>query len=412
MRWGGALVGLFVVTAAAGCGGAKPGEVAVYSSIPLQSAVGEPGSTGAVDVVRGEQVALAETGGRAGAFRVRLVSLDDSDPRTREPSAKLARRNATRAAADKRAVAYIGELHSGVTAESLVITNRANLLQVTPLATYNGLTRNEGAARGEPEKYYPGGKRTFGRVVQTDLVQAAAVLEYMRREGIRRAALFHEGTLYGSGLVQMIGELARHGPVKVFDGHAASAQRPAKAHRIDWRDAARRVAARGAQAVFYAGFPEIRRMVAIQQGAPGMKVFGSEDFVITGAETLEPIRDAGQEDLYYATAGISTFETPVARRFAAAYERRYGEPPTLSSYYGYDAMRIVIDAIRRAADRGDDREAVRRAFFATRNHDSPSGRYSIDANGDVTLRTFGAFRPRNGRWVPDRAVDVRRYLRR
>ena len=75
---------------------------------------------------------------------------------------------------------YLGEFNSGGSAISLPITNEAGILQVSPSNTYVGLTRAEGADKGEPDKYYPSGKRTFGRVVPADHIQAAAQVAYQK----------------------------------------------------------------------------------------------------------------------------------------------------------------------------------------------------------------------------------------
>ena len=56
-------------------------------------------------------------------------------------------------------------------------------------------------------------------------------------------------------------------------------------------------------------------------------------------------------------------------------------------------MRLVLDTIDRLGRRGADRAAVRDALFATRDRESVLGRYSFDANGDISLAVFGAYRP-------------------
>jgi branched-chain amino acid transport system substrate-binding protein len=68
----------------------------------------------------------------------------------------------------------LGESNSGATAVSLPLLNDAGLLQISPSNTYVGLTRSEGADKGEPDKYYPSGKRTYGRIMPPDNVDAAA----------------------------------------------------------------------------------------------------------------------------------------------------------------------------------------------------------------------------------------------
>jgi branched-chain amino acid transport system substrate-binding protein len=57
---------------------------------------------------------------------------------------------------------------------------------------------------------------------------------------------------------------------------------------------------------------------------------------------------------------------------------------------------------------GNDRASVIAAFRAvTRDRDSVLGRYSIDANGDTTLSTYGVQRIERGRLVYDRTIDSR-----
>jgi branched-chain amino acid transport system substrate-binding protein len=68
-------------------------------------------------------------------------------------------------------------------------------------------------------------------------------------------------------------------------------------------------------------------------------------------------------------------------------------------------MSAVLDAIRAG---GGDRAAVVRAFFAIRDRDSVLGRYSIDANGDTTLSTYGVLRISRKRLAYDRTIDSSR----
>jgi hypothetical protein len=68
-------------------------------------------------------------------------------------------------------------------------------------------------------------------------------------------------------------------------------------------------------------------------------------------------------------------------------------------------MSLLLDAIRRAGpDAG--RGSVLDEVLATANRRSPLGRYSIDSNGDTTLRRIGVLRMRGCRPVPVRPVTV------
>lgn len=96
---------------------------------------------------------------------------------------------------------------------------------------------------------------------------------------------------------------------------------------------------------------------------------------------------------------------------------RVGDLPVrlVSPYaiFGYEAMALVLDAIRRAGPAAGDREAVRRALFATRNRASVLGTYSIDRFGDTTLRSHGGYRVSGrGNLSFERTIDTGRLTPR
>src|SRR5687767_3596132 len=134
----------------------------VYSSVPLRGPYAEISR----DIVRAEKLALKEAGGRAGDYSVSYASLDGADPETGRWSPGRVASNARKAVQDRQTIAYLGELESGASAISVPILNEGGILQVSPRDTFGGLTSR--GARGEPEKYYPSGERTFARVVPGD----------------------------------------------------------------------------------------------------------------------------------------------------------------------------------------------------------------------------------------------------
>jgi ABC-type branched-subunit amino acid transport system substrate-binding protein len=82
----------------------------------------------------------------------------------------------------------------------------------------------------------------------------------------------------------------------------------------------------------------------------------------------------------------------------AAYARQFGPAPP-QVVFGYAAMSLMLDAIRRASDNG--RKAVQRskvvaALYARGSHQSVLGPYGIDGNGDTTIRSYGIYRVANG----------------
>ncbi len=86
-----------------------------------------------------------------------------------------------------------------------------------------------------------------------------------------------------------------------------------------------------------------------------------------------------------------------ARRFGDEYLKRYGRVAPPYAAQGYEAMAAVLDAIRRAGDGGDNRADVIGAFLDTHDRRSPIGTYSIEPDGDTTLKDVAGLKIEHGR---------------
>ena len=124
-----------------GSGGGGGKTLTIYSSLPLQG----DSRAQSQAMVNGMTMALQEAKNRAGGFKIKYVSLDDSTDR-RQVGARPGLGNARKAASDQSAVAYLGEQsNTGATAVFLPLLNDAGLLKVSPLNTTTPPARSEGA---------------------------------------------------------------------------------------------------------------------------------------------------------------------------------------------------------------------------------------------------------------------------
>ena len=139
-------------------------------------------------------------GGKAGDFTIKYQSLDDATAATGKWEPGKVSENARKAVGDDNTIAYLGEFNSGASAISIPLLNEAGILQVSPSNTYVGLTRSEGAEKGEPQKYQPSGTKTFGRVVPADHIQAAAQVSYMKDQGVTKLYILNDKEVYGKGI--------------------------------------------------------------------------------------------------------------------------------------------------------------------------------------------------------------------
>jgi branched-chain amino acid transport system substrate-binding protein len=158
-----------------------------------------------IPMVNGMKLALAQAGNKAGKFTVNFTALDDSTAAAGKWDPAQTAANARKVAADPKAVYYIGEFNSGASEISIPILNQAGIPQVSPANTYVSLTTDlPGSAPGEPQKYYPTGKRTYLRIVPIDSIQGAADLLAMKQAGCTKVAIANDKEAYGAGLAQLI----------------------------------------------------------------------------------------------------------------------------------------------------------------------------------------------------------------
>jgi branched-chain amino acid transport system substrate-binding protein len=384
---------------ACGVAVAPAATLTIYSSLPLLG----PPRVQSEDIVRGELLALEEAGSRVGTSQLRLISLNDATRAARSWNPEKTSLNALRAARDETAIAYIGEFNSGATAISLPILNEAGIAQISPSNTYVGLTRREGADRGEPDKYYPTEERTYVRVAPADHLQAAAIVRYLQALRVHRVYLVDDGDVYGQGLTSMVRRRLRARRI-VAVGRSRLARAGRNAASI-----ARRVQRSKAQAMFFGGITQngaISLWREVHRRNSRLQLLGP-DGVAESAFTRHLSPGAAARTHITAPTLDPAAYPPAAQTFFAAFRARYGRGPEPYAVYGYEAVSLLLDAMRRAGPAAGDRAAVIRALFATRARDSVLGRYSIDRFGDTTLSTYGGLgvSPR-GSLVFDRVLDT------
>jgi branched-chain amino acid transport system substrate-binding protein len=92
------------------------------------------------------------------------------------------------------------------------------------------------------------------------------------------------------------------------------------------------------------------------------------------------LRAIGGKDIigsYYSNHFAHDNPTPVAQRFIAAYEARYHEPPGALTSLGYDAVMVIVDAMRRAPELSP--KAIRDALATTSGFAASTGKLTLDA---------------------------------
>ena len=391
----------------AGCGGsASSGRISghtlvIYSSLPRQG----QWSSQALAVQQGAEIALEQVRGAVGRYKISFVVLDDSTAGAGTWVPGLVANNARRAAADRHAIGYIGEFNPDASAISIPVLNRAGIPQISPADGAAGLTvATAGAFPGEPAKYYPTGARTFARVVPSDSAEAVAQVRLQLSLGCTKTYVLDDGSsndVYGADLANIFQHDAGAAGLTIAGGESFD---PAAA---SYTPVAASVSAAAADCVFLSASLESHAAAlttALGAALPQVKIFAADgvadDAYVQPAQGGIPLSLDPRVYITLAPVGEGAYP-PASRAFFDAYKKAYGAVQPYA-IYGYAAMSLMLRGIDRATNHGRrvaDRAKVLAAIFGTRNRHSVLGTYSIDRNGDTTLRRYGAYRVDRGRLV-------------
>jgi branched-chain amino acid transport system substrate-binding protein len=374
-----------VAVAVAGCGSAPSTRVtsstlSIYTSLPLR---GDRAAESHA-ILRGEKLALNEVGGEVGGKTIGFVALDDTVPEGKRWAPEQAASNAKAAASNPTTVAYIGDVDSGATSVSLPLTNEAGILHVSPLSGYTGLTRT--SDKGEPAKYYPTQQRTFARLTPNGIVEAHALVAWLKQVGAEKLAIVADEHQDGQGTVRDLSRALAKGRLDVVDDVRVSQRREdvsgpvrelAKLHpeAVIYAGASPEAAARLLRAA-HAELPKVRLIAtsaAAQSSLP--RLLGS---AAPAVRVMSPVLPARHDNAH-------------ARRMQRSYRRLYGESAPPVALYGYEAMRSVLQAIKDAGARSGEREVVIAKYFDGRQRRSVLGSYRIGRRGDTTLDQYGLY---------------------
>lgn len=371
----------------------------IYSSLPLQG----DSRAQSLSVVNGEKLALQSQGGKVGNFNIKYVSLDDSTAAAGKWDPGATSGDARKAAQDKSTIGYLGEFNSGASAISIPILNEAGILQISPSNTATGLTRALGADKGEPDKYYPSGKRTYGRVVPADHIQGAAQVSYQKDNGCTKTYLLNDKEVYGSGLVKNVVASAK------TQGLTIAGNTGIDPKAANYRSVATTIKASGADCVFFGGITDnnaVQLFKDLHAAMPTAKLFGPDGVAETAFTTK--LGSSVEKVTYVTNPTLDPKLYPASgQEFFKTYKAKYGADPEAYAIYGYEAMGVLLEAIKNAGAKGNDRQAVIDAFFKIKNRESVLGTYSIDENGDTTLSDYGGDRVVGGKLVFDKVIKAK-----
>lgn len=353
------LAGAFFATAlVSGCGGSGGGDKKADDTIKIGLAAPLTGSSAqdGESIKNGVQLAIDEVNDKGGINGKKVV-LEVQDDKTDPKEAAIV---ANKLSGDKSVLAVVGHFNSSATLAGAPIYNKAGVVEISPGSSSPAVTK--------------AGDYTF-RVITTDAFQADYVAKWAVNDlGYKKIAIIYENNDYGKGLSDVFAEKAKAQGATVVSNDSYLA-----GETKDFSAILTKVKAENPDMLFIGGLYNETALIAKQAknmnlNAPimGVDAIYSNALMELGGQSVEGVLLPG-----FFHEGT---DNPVAQNFIKVYKEKYKQNPATYAAYGYDAAKIVLDAIAKA---GTDRKAIRDHIAKVKDFQGATGINTFDENGDV-----------------------------
>ncbi|PXW29222.1 branched-chain amino acid ABC transporter substrate-binding protein [Paraburkholderia caballeronis] len=310
------------------------------------------------DNENGARLAIEEINAKGLTINGQKVTLqldaqdDAADPRTATQVAQKL--------VDDKVVAVVGHLNSGASIPASKIYSDAGIVQISPSSTNPAYTRQ--------------GFKTTYRVVATDAQQGPALADYAAKGlNVKSVAIVDDSTAYGQGLANEFEKTAKSLGLKVLSHDATNDK------AVDFRAILTKIKGENPDAIMYGGMDATGGPFAKQAKQLGLraKVLAG-DGVCT--ESLAQLAGAAADNVVCSQAGMALEKMAGGAAFSAKYQKRFGHPIEFDAPFTYDAVYIVVDAMKRA--NSTDAAKILAQIPGT-NYNGVIGTTAFDAKGDL-----------------------------
>jgi len=351
----------------------------IASDLPLQGS----GRTQTVQMTEGIKFILKQHGFKAGKYKIGYQSCDDATAQAGKWASEKCSANANAYAQNKSVIGVIGTFNSGCAEIVIPVLNRAPggpVGMVSPANTYVGLTHSgPGTAPGEPDKYYPTGKRNYIRIVAADDFQGAADALNAQQLGLKKVYILNDKEAYGQGVATDFKNSLTHLGIPVagfaaWNGKASS-----------YTGLATKIKATGADSVFLGGLicENGGKLIKDLRSVLGTKVTLLSPDGFTPISAVVDGAGKAAEGQYVSVAGQPNEHLPaVGKKFVKSFgATQTGGSVDPYSSYAAQAAEVLLTAI---ANSDGTRTAVTDNLFKTKVTNGIIGNFTINANGDTS----------------------------
>ncbi|WP_321923403.1 branched-chain amino acid ABC transporter substrate-binding protein [Paraburkholderia guartelaensis] len=275
---------------------------------------------------------------------------------------------------DDKVVAVIGHLNSGASIPASKIYSDAGIVQISPSSTNPSYTQQ--------------GFKTTYRVVATDAQQGPALADYAAKSlNVKTVAVVDDSTAYGQGLANEFEKTAKTLGMKVLSHDATNDK------AVDFRAILTKIKGENPDAIMYGGMDATGGPFAKQARQLGLRAkVLSGDGVCT--ESLAELAGAATDNIVCSQAGMAVERMNGGAAFAAKYEKRFGHPIEFDAPFTYDAVYIIVDAMKRA--NSTDHAKILAQIPGT-DYKGVIGETTFDSKGDLKHGVISLYNYKGGK---------------
>jgi branched-chain amino acid transport system substrate-binding protein len=304
----------------------------------------------------GIRLALDEINARGGVLGkpVKVITEDD---RSQADEAKTA---ASKLVNQDKVVALLGEISSSKSIAAAPVAQESKIPMVSPGSTNPKVTEI--------------GDYVF-RVCFIDPFQGTAMADFAMKDlkAKRLAILYPVNSDYGVGLRDFFAAAVKKG-----GGEIVADVSYTEKSDVDFKSQLTKIKNANPDAIYVSGYYTEAGLIARQARELGLTcpLLGGD-----GWDSDQTVKIGGKatDGCYFTNHYSADEQRPEVQQFVANYKKKYnGKVPDAMAILGYDALKVLCDAIIRA--NSTDGPKIRDALAGTRNYPGACGPITIDQN--------------------------------
>ncbi|HEV3104980.1 MAG TPA: branched-chain amino acid ABC transporter substrate-binding protein, partial [Trinickia sp.] len=226
------------------------------------------------------------------------------------------------------------------------------------------------------------------RVVATDSQQGPALADYAAKTlKVKRVAIVDDATAYGQGLANEFEKTAKALGMTVVSHDATNDK------AVDFRAILTKIKGANPDAIMFGGMDATGGPLAKQAQQLGLRAkILAGDGVCTS--TIADLAGKAADNIVCSQAGKGLEKMPGGKAFQDKYVKRFNQEIQLYSPYTYDAVYIVVDAMKRA--NSTDPAKILAAMPGT-DFKGVIGETTFDAKGDLKHGVISLYGYKDGK---------------